>query len=96
LQHIRSCGSSGAFIWLAGIEKACDAIPEKYRFAHPQVMKDPSWRRGLAHLAEHNFLFEIQLFTSQKRDGAEVACEFPNTLFVLEHAGMLDDMCVDG
>jgi predicted TIM-barrel fold metal-dependent hydrolase len=69
----------------------------QYRFApHPKVMNEPQWRNGLAHLAEHNLLFEIQLFTSQMRDGAELAREFPDTLFVLEHAGMLEDISVDG
>jgi predicted TIM-barrel fold metal-dependent hydrolase len=38
----------------------------QYRFApHPEMMNDPQWRRGLAHLAEHHLLFEIQLFASQ-------------------------------
>jgi predicted TIM-barrel fold metal-dependent hydrolase len=60
------------------------------------MMNEPKWRRGLAHLAEHNLLFEIQLFTSQMRHGAKLAREFPDTVFVLEHAGMLEDMSLDG
>jgi predicted TIM-barrel fold metal-dependent hydrolase len=69
----------------------------QYRFApHPDVMNDPDWRRGLAHLAEHNLLFEIQLFTSQMRHGAALARSFPDTIFVLEHAGMLEDMSEAG
>ena len=69
----------------------------QYRFApHPEVMNEPNWRLGLAHLAEHNLLFEMQLFTSQMRHGAELAREFPRTIFVLEHAGMLEDMSSDG
>ncbi|MGB6397884.1 MAG: amidohydrolase family protein [Bradyrhizobium sp.] len=69
----------------------------QYRFApYPQVMNDAKWRRGLAQLAEHNLLFEIQLFTGQMRHGAELAREFPDTTFVLEHAGMLEDMSLNG
>lgn len=69
----------------------------QYRFApHPGVMNDPKWRRGLAHLADHNLLFEIQLFTSQMRDGTELAHAFSDTTFVLEHAGMLEDMSPEG
>lgn len=69
----------------------------QYRFApHPEVMNDPNWRRGLAHLAEHKMLFEIQLFTSQMRHGAALAHAFPDTVFVLEHAGMLEDMSETG
>jgi predicted TIM-barrel fold metal-dependent hydrolase len=69
----------------------------QYRFApHPEVMNDPNWRRGLKHLAEHNLLFEIQLFTSQMAHGAALARAFPETVFVLEHAGMLEDMSEPG
>jgi predicted TIM-barrel fold metal-dependent hydrolase len=69
----------------------------QYRFApHPEVMNDPDWRRGLKHLARHNLLFEIQLFTSQMRHGAALARAFPDIVFVLEHAGMLEDMSETG
>ena len=69
----------------------------QYRFApHPKVMNDPSWRRGLAHLADHGLLFELQLFAGQMQDGAALARALPDTVFVLEHAGMLDDMSESG
>jgi predicted TIM-barrel fold metal-dependent hydrolase len=69
----------------------------QYRFApHPEVMNDPQWRRGLAHVAEHNLLFEIQLFAGQMHHGAELAREFSDTTFVLIHAGMLEDMSPEG
>jgi predicted TIM-barrel fold metal-dependent hydrolase len=69
----------------------------QFRFApHPDVMNEPGWRRGLKHLADHNLLFEIQLFTSQMRHGAALARSFPDIVFVLEHAGMLEDMSEAG
>jgi predicted TIM-barrel fold metal-dependent hydrolase len=69
----------------------------QYRFApHPEVMNDSMWRRGFAHLAKHGLLFEIQLFASQMRHGAALARAFPETVFVLEHAGMLEDMSDEG
>ena len=72
-------------------------VNPQYRFApHPEVMNDPQWRRGLAYLAEHNLLFEIQLFTSQMHHGAALARTFPDVVFVLEHAGMLEDMSGTG
>jgi predicted TIM-barrel fold metal-dependent hydrolase len=64
----------------------------QYRFAsHPKTMNDSDRRRGLAHLAKHELLFEIQLFTPQMTDGASLAQAFPEVTFVLEHAGMLED-----
>ena len=69
----------------------------QYRFApHPEMMNDVTWRRGLAHLAKHGLLFEIQLFASQMQHGAALARVFPDTTFVLEHAGMLEDMSEQG
>jgi predicted TIM-barrel fold metal-dependent hydrolase len=70
---------------------------QQYRFApRPDVMNDVAWRRGLALLAKHNLLFEIQVFTDQMRNGAALAQAFPDTTFVLEHAGMLEDMSDEG
>jgi predicted TIM-barrel fold metal-dependent hydrolase len=69
----------------------------QYRFApRPDVMNGADWRRGLAKLADHGLLFELQIFASQMRDGARLAQSFPDTTFVLEHAGMLEDMSARG
>jgi len=64
----------------------------QYRFApRPDVMNDKDWRRGLAVLADHGLLFELQIFASQMQDGAGLARSLPDIVFVLEHAGMLED-----
>jgi predicted TIM-barrel fold metal-dependent hydrolase len=69
----------------------------QYRFAsHPGVVNDADWRRGLAMLADHGLLFELQIFASQMADGAKLARSFPDTVFVLEHAGMPEDMSPEG
>jgi predicted TIM-barrel fold metal-dependent hydrolase len=63
-----------------------------YRFApRPDVIADKEWRRGLAQLAPRGLLFELQVFTSQMAAGAELARAFPQTTFVLDHAGMVED-----
>jgi predicted TIM-barrel fold metal-dependent hydrolase len=65
----------------------------QYRFAsRPDVVADPAWRRGLAQLKPRGLLFELQVFTSQMALGADLAHAFPDTTFVLEHAGMLEDL----
>jgi predicted TIM-barrel fold metal-dependent hydrolase len=69
----------------------------QYRFApRPDVMNDVDWRRGLAMLADHGLLFELQIFTDQMANGARLARSFPDIIFVLEHAGMLEDMTPRG
>jgi predicted TIM-barrel fold metal-dependent hydrolase len=69
----------------------------QYCFAQrPDVMNDKDWRRGLAELADHGLLFELQIFASQMIDGALLARAFPDIVFVLEHAGMLEDTSPGG
>ncbi len=69
----------------------------QYRFApRLDVMNDVDWRRGLAMLADHGLLFELQIFTDQMANGARLARSFPDIIFVLEHAGMLEDMTPRG
>ena len=64
----------------------------QYSFApRPDVMHDKDWRRGLAMLADHGLLFELQIFASQMANGAKLARSYPDIIFVLEHAGMPDD-----
>jgi predicted TIM-barrel fold metal-dependent hydrolase len=69
----------------------------QYSFAlRPDAMNESAWRRGLSLLARHDLLFELQIFTSQMADGAKLARAFPDTVFVLEHAGMLEDLSPQG
>jgi predicted TIM-barrel fold metal-dependent hydrolase len=59
-------------------------------------MNDAKWRQGFARLADHGFLFELQVFTSQFADGAKLARDFPGTIFVLMHCGMPEDLSQAG
>ena len=69
----------------------------QYRFAQrPDVIADETWRAGLAQLAPRGLLFELQIFTSQMAAGTALARAFPDTTFVLEHAGMLEDLSDPG
>jgi predicted TIM-barrel fold metal-dependent hydrolase len=64
-----------------------------YRFApRPDVITDEQWRRGLTQLAPRGLLFELQVFASQMTLGAQLARAVPQTTFVLQHAGMLEDL----
>jgi predicted TIM-barrel fold metal-dependent hydrolase len=68
-----------------------------YRFApRPDVIADDAWRRGLAQLAPRGLLFELQVFAAQMTLGAALARDFPQTTFVLQHAGMLEDQSDTG
>jgi predicted TIM-barrel fold metal-dependent hydrolase len=68
-----------------------------YRFvARPDVTADKDWRHGLSQLAARGLLFELQVFTSQMAASAELVRALPQTTFVLEHAGMLEDTSAAG
>lgn len=62
-----------------------------YRYAPvPDQMNDPVFRRNLARVADHGWLFELQVFAGQMTDAARLAAGFPQIPFVLIHAGMLE------
>ena len=68
-----------------------------YRFAAaPDLMNEAAFRKNFAHLSQHGWSFDLQVFTSQMADAAKLAAGFPGTTFVLQHAGMLDDLSTAG
>lgn len=54
-------------------------------------MNEPLWRDNFALLARHGLSFDLQLYPSQMPRAAELAAEHPETLFVINHAGMYVD-----
>lgn len=65
---------------------------ESYRFAAvPDLMLGRVFRKNLAHLQDYGWSFDLQLFAGQMAHGAELAAGLPGIVFVLQHAGMLED-----
>lgn len=63
----------------------------EFRYASgPQRMKDPVLRDNIAALRDLGWLFELQVFAPQMPDAAAFVADFPDTTFVLVHAGMLE------
>jgi predicted TIM-barrel fold metal-dependent hydrolase len=68
-----------------------------YRFApRPDLCADPLIRRNIAHLADYGWSFDLQVFAPQMADAAGLAEACPDATFVLQHAGMLEDVSVRG
>lgn len=62
---------------------------EQYRFASaPDRMHDPTLRRNVGLLTDLGWVFELQVFPPQMPDAARLVADFPDTTFVLVHAGM--------
>jgi len=65
---------------------------EMYRFApRPDLMNEPKFRENLRRVAERGWSFDLQVFTSQMADAAKLAADNRDIVFVLQHAGMLED-----
>ncbi|MCP4386427.1 MAG: amidohydrolase family protein, partial [Hyphomicrobiales bacterium] len=63
-----------------------------YRFAaRPDLADDVAFRRNFAALAETGLSFDLQVFAGQMDGAARLAADFPDTTFILQHAGMLED-----
>ena len=68
-----------------------------YRFAaRADLCADPTIRRNVARLAEYGWSFDLQVFEPQMDQAAGLAEACPKVTFVLQHAGMLEDLREDG
>lgn len=68
-----------------------------YRFAgEPDLARDPRLIANVGRLAEYGFSFDLQVFAGQMAGAAELAAACPQVTFVLQHAGMLEDLSPGG
>ena len=68
-----------------------------YRFAAaPDLARHPRLQANVARLAERGWSFDLQVFASQMAGAAELAAACPDVTFVLQHAGMLEDLSDEG
>jgi predicted TIM-barrel fold metal-dependent hydrolase len=69
----------------------------QYRFAaRRDLVADPKIRRNIGSLADYGFSFDLQVFAPQMADAADLAEASPKVVFVLQHAGMLEDLSPAG
>jgi predicted TIM-barrel fold metal-dependent hydrolase len=70
---------------------------EMYRFAaRPDLMKEEQFRRNIGRLADYGWSFDLQVFSHQMEDAAALVAEFPEVTFILQHAGMPEDLTENG
>jgi predicted TIM-barrel fold metal-dependent hydrolase len=64
-----------------------------YRFASgPELARDERLKANVARLGQYGWSFDLQVFASQMAGAAELAAACPDVTFVLQHAGMLEDL----
>lgn len=72
------------------------AIPA-FRFAAVEnLAAGQTLQRNVARLAEYGLTFELQVFTRQMGGAAELAAACAAVTFILQHAGMLEDLSKSG
>lgn len=65
----------------------------QYRFAaSPDLCRDPDVQRNVGYLADYGWTFDLQVFVDQMEGAAELAAACPKVTFILQHAGMLEDL----
>lgn len=70
---------------------------EMYRFAsRADLCEDPVIQRNVARAADFGWSFDLQVFAPQMEGAARLAEACPRVTFVLQHAGMLEDLSGDG
>ena len=68
-----------------------------YRFAtRPDLCADARIRANMARLADYGFSFDLQVFSGQMADAAGLADDCPAVTFILQHAGMPEDLSPAG
>jgi len=69
----------------------------QYQFASsPDLARDPTLQKNVAHLADYGWTFDLQVFAGQMEGAAELAESAPKVTFILQHAGMLEDVSPEG
>lgn len=72
------------------------ASPGDARRRAPGSMDDPHWRAGYALLARHRLSFDLQTPWWHLDAAADLACDFPETQIVINHAGLPCDRSAEG
>ncbi|MEM7045653.1 MAG: amidohydrolase family protein, partial [Pseudomonadota bacterium] len=70
---------------------------QQYRFAaSPDLPSDKTLKRNISRLADYGWCFELQVFSGQMASAVDLATSCTEVTFVLQHAGMLEDVTEAG
>lgn len=70
---------------------------DMYRFAaRPDLCRDPVLQRNVARLADYGWSFDLQVFAGQMEGAGALADACRRVTFVLQHAGMPEDLSAQG
>ncbi len=68
-----------------------------YRFAaNPSLAEDPIVQKNIRKLADYSWTFDLQLFSGQMKPAVALVEACPDVTFILQHAGMHEDLSDEG
>jgi predicted TIM-barrel fold metal-dependent hydrolase len=75
---------------LRGIRHAINWHPDpaKTYVTRSDLIRTKAWRHGFSLLQRFGLSFDLQLYPAQMSDAAALALAYPDTLIILDHAGM--------
>jgi len=62
--------------------------PAKTYVNRPDLIRTEAWRHGFGLLRQFGLSFDLQIYPAQMADAVELARAYPDTLIILNHAGM--------
>jgi predicted TIM-barrel fold metal-dependent hydrolase len=68
----------------------------RFSFTDRDFLADPAWLAGFRLLRKYDLSFDLQIYPGQMGEAAELSARNPDTLIVLNHAGMPVDRDEDG
>lgn len=86
-----------AFSIFRGVRQVVNQHDDPKRsYGVPDRMSHPNFLTGLRELGRRGLTFDLQLYPHQMEQAAALAAQAPDTVFVLNHAGMWADRHLEG
>jgi len=89
--------AQSAFANVKGVRQIVNWHPDaRFSFTPNDLLIDSTWRSGYALLKKYGLSFDLQLYANQMEAAADLARRHPETLVIVNHAGMPVDRDPDG
>lgn len=89
--------AQAGFAGVKGIRQIVNWHPNpSLSFTPRNLLADDAWRSGYRQLKKYGLSFDMQLYAGQMAAAADIACQNPDTLMIVNHAGMPAERDPDG
>lgn len=86
-----------AFANVRGVRHILNVHPDPlYNYMREDFLENPAWRRNFRLLRRHSLSFDMQLYPHQFARAIELVREHPDTVIIVNHAGMYADRTFQG